>query len=83
MGPNRRVTTRQGGNRFEVSVLGVCNGISTWAAYVVKQNMARAIGISPLESDYTRGPVNWAREGPPSQPWMRGGFVHTPEQTAT
>ena len=51
MGPNRRVTTRRGGNRFEVSVLGVCNGISTWAAYLVKQNMARVVGISPLESD--------------------------------
>ena len=51
MVPNRWVTTRRGGNRFEVSVSGVCNGISTWVAYLVKQNMERVVGISPLESD--------------------------------
>src|SRR5664279_4372190 len=51
MGPNRRITTRRGGNRFELSVYGVCNGISTWAAYLLKQNMARVMGISTLKSD--------------------------------
>src|SRR5664279_3714184 len=51
MVPNRWITARRGENWFELSVYGVCNGISTWAAYLLKQNMARVIGISALESD--------------------------------